>query len=239
MNIDPESLLSALRSARGKGLSLKQLAGQLRLGQAQKNPLRRALSHLLKQGRASYDGHVYRERQGQNGERPKGGDGERPTASREPRRDQPRRASGVMAEGSRRRREQGSGQPGRKPGGEVTGVIHLKPEGYGFISPLLGEGGRENDLFVPPQHTRGALDGDIVRARVMRGRDGRLAAEVVEVVEQRRQLVLGVYQAKGKAAWVIPHDRNLPGNIVVPRHPKARDGDMVKVRLHRDARGAM
>ena len=43
MNIDLESLLSALRSARGKGLSLKQLAGQLRLGETQKHPLRRAL----------------------------------------------------------------------------------------------------------------------------------------------------------------------------------------------------
>jgi len=242
MNIDPESLLFALRSARGKGLSLKQLAGQLRLGQAQKHPLRRALSHLLKQGRASYDGHVYRERerqQGQNGERPKGGDGGRQTASKEPRREQPRRASAAMAEGSRRRREQGSGQPGRKPGGEVTGVIHLKPEGYGFITPLLGEGGRENDLFVPPQYTKGALDGDVVRARVIRGRDGRLAAEVVEIVEKRRQLVLGIYQAKGKAAWVIPHDRNLTGNIAVPRHPRAHDGEMVKVRLHRDVQGAL
>jgi ribonuclease R len=229
MNIDPESLLFALRGARGKGLSLKQLAGQLRLGQAQKDPLRRALSHLLKQGRASYDGHLYRERQGQqgqNGERPKGGDGERPMASKEPRRDQPRRASAVMAEGARRRREQGSGRTGRKPGGEVTGVIHLKPEGYGFITPLLGEGGRDNDLFVPPQYTKGALDGDVVRARVIRGRDARLAAEVVEIVERRRQLVLGIYQAKGKVAWVIPHDRNLTGNIAVPRHPRARDGEM-------------
>src|SRR5205814_9644623 len=109
MNIDLESLLSALRSARGKGLSLKQLAGQLRLGETQEHPLRRALSHLLEQGRASYDGHVYRERereQGQNGERPKGGGGGRQTAFKEPRRDQARRASAAMAEGSRRR-EQG------------------------------------------------------------------------------------------------------------------------------------
>jgi ribonuclease R len=51
--------------------------------------------------------------------------------------------------------------------------------------------------------------------------------------------VLGIYQAKGKATWVIPHDRNLSGNISVPRHPKARDGEMVKVRLHRDVQGAL
>ena len=136
-------------------------------------------------------------------------------------------------------RDKGPAQGARKPGAEVTGVIHLKAEGYGFVSPLLGDGGREDDLFVPPQFTRGALDGDVVRARAIRGRDGRLAGEVLEVVERRRQLALGIYQAKGKAQWVIPHDRNLTGNIAVPRHPRARDGDMVKVRLHREIQGAL
>src|SRR4029079_7712573 len=55
MNIDKEDVLSALRRVRGKGASLKQIAGQLRLGQAQRQPLRRALSHLLKEGRATYE----------------------------------------------------------------------------------------------------------------------------------------------------------------------------------------
>jgi ribonuclease R len=234
MQIDPESLLTALRGARGKGLSLKQLAGHLRLSHHHNQPLRRVLSHLLKEGRASYDGRVYREvhRHPQK-------DGERRKGAGEPSRGQSRRAPAALVEATRQRREKTSPEAARRPGATVTGVIHLKPEGYGFITPLLGEGGRENDLFVPPQHTSGALDGDIVRARVVRGRDGRLAAEVLEIVEQRRQLVLGIYQARGKAAWVIPHDRNLPGNVVVARHSKARDGEMVKVRLHRDARGTM
>src|SRR5215813_6606525 len=216
MNIDPEALLAALRTAGGKGLSLKQLAGQLRLGQSPRQPLRKALSHLLKQGRASYDGHTYREVP-----RARSSDGERRKAPREASRSQPKRA------------------PAAKPGAAVTGVIHVKPEGYGFITPLFGDGARQNDLFVPPQSTQGALDGDVVRARAVRGRDGRLVAEVAEVVEHRRQLLLGLYQSKGKAAWVIPHDRNLAGNVAVSRHPKARDGEMVKVRLRRDQPGPL
>jgi len=234
MSIDPEHLLSALRRARGKGLSLKQLSGQLRLGQSQRHPLRRALADLMKHGRASYDGHVYREVEGHDR-----ADGDRRTASGETPRPQSRRAPAAMIEGARMHRDKGPAQGARKPGAEVTGVIHLKAEGYGFVSPLLGDGGREDDLFVPPQFTRGALDGDVVRARAIRGRDGRLAGEVLEVVERRRQLALGIYQAKGKAQWVIPHDRNLTGNIAVPRHPRARDGDMVKVRLHREIQGAL
>src|SRR2546422_867612 len=57
--------------------------------------------------------------------------------------------------------------------------------------------------------------------------------------ELRRQLVLGIYQVKGKSAWVIPHDRNLSGSIAVPHHPRARDGEMVKVRLRREVPGPL
>src|SRR5207253_10726453 len=150
----------------------------------------------------------------------------------------PRRTPAVMVEGARMHRNEERADAVRKPGGEVTGVIHLKAEGYGFVSPLLGNGGRDNDLFIPPQYVRGALDGDVVRAKAIRGRDGRLAGEVLEVVERRRQLALGIYQAKGKAQWVIPHDRNLSENIAVSRHPRAKDGVMVKVRRHRGIEGA-
>ena len=233
MNIDPEDLLSALRRAGGKGLSLDQLASQLRLGKSRRQSLRSALRALLKEGRARHDGHYYREahRGGATGE-------ERPAPQAHA--PHPRRGPAVLVEGARLRREKGRAAPGvRKPGAEVTGVIHVKAEGYGFVSPLLGEGGRENDLFVPPQHVKGALDGDVVRVRAIRGRDGRLAAEVLETVERRRQLALGIYQAQGKASWVIPHDRNLSEKIQVPRHPRARDGEMVKVRLHREAQGAL
>jgi len=220
MNVDPEEVLSALHRARGKGLSLKQLAGQLHLGHGAQQELRRGLSRLLKEGRASFDGHLYREADAREG-------------PPEKTRTQPRKTPAVMAEGARQRRGQA------QAAGEVTGVIHLKSEGYGFVTPLLGEGGRENDLFIPPQFVRGALDGDVVRARTMRGRDGRLAGEVLEVMERRRQLALGIYQARAQGTWVIPHDRTLTETIIVPRHPKARDGEMVKVRLRRELEGPL
>src|SRR6185503_8019013 len=117
MNIDKEDVLSALRRVRGKGASLKQLAGQLRLGQAQRQPLRRALSHLLEEGRATYDGQLYREA---NGPRPR--EGERRTGAREARKPQPRRAPAALVEGSRLRREKQPAQVARKPGAEITGV---------------------------------------------------------------------------------------------------------------------
>ena len=236
MNFKIEDVLPALRRARGKGLSLKQLEGQLHAGRNSTQQLRKTLAQLLKEGQASFDGHVYREVPPAAATKPERAE------KREAHKPPPRHTPAAMVEGARARREQQKGETApevRKAGAEVTGVIHIKSEGYGFVSPLLGEGGRDNDLFVPPQFIKGALDGDVVLARAIKGRDGRLAGEVLEVVERRRQLALGIYQARDKASWVIPHDRNLAENIAVPRHAKARDGEMVKVRLRRDHPGPL
>jgi hypothetical protein len=57
MNIGSEEVLSALRNARGRGLSLKSLQKQLHLGRSAQQPLRKMLAALLTQGRAVLDGH--------------------------------------------------------------------------------------------------------------------------------------------------------------------------------------
>ena len=249
MNFKTEDVLPALRRARGKGLSLKQLESQLHAGRNSTQQLRRTLAALLKDGQATFDGQFYREaptaapkagRAEKHREEHKPAAGHKAVAEHKATAEHkptPRHAPAAMVEGARARREKQKGEVApdvRKAGAQVTGVIHIKSEGYGFVSPLLGEGGRDNDLFIPPQYVNGAMDGDVVLARSMKGRDGRLAGEVLEVIERRRQLALGIYQAKDKACWVIPHDRNLAENISVPRHPKARDGEMVKVRLFRE-----
>jgi len=115
----------------------------------------------------------------------------------------------------------------------------LKAEGYGFVSPLMGGGSRESDVFIPPRRNHGALDGDVVRVSVERGRDGRFVGEVVEIVERRRQLLVGIYRARGKATWVEPHDRAFTDPIPVPRDASVHDGELVKVKLQREGSGPL
>src|SRR5438132_14368586 len=231
MQVQLEAVSRALRDARAIGLTLKQLAGQLHLGHAARQPLRRALRQLLGEGQATFDGHRYRFKPVA---RETASDGRRP-AGRVTRQQGALPAAMALAQRQRR----GNGARPHGPGKFVTGVLHLKAEGYGFVSPLLGGSGRQDDVFVPPRRNRGALDGDVVLVSVSRGRDGRFAGEVVEVVERRRQLVLGVYRAQAKATWVEPHDRAFSDPIPVPRDPRAKDGDLVKVRLVRDAGGPL
>src|SRR5207248_10526904 len=137
----------------------------------------------------------------------KGGDGQAQRRGRD-RRDNGH--DGGARTPASRKSQAASPTTGRQPttaGRSLTGILHLKPEGYGFVSPLQGGSGRQDDVFVPPRRNRGALDGDVVQAKVERGRDGRFVGEVAELVEHRRQLLIGVYRARGKATWVEPHDR--------------------------------
>src|SRR5438270_4385360 len=234
MQVQIDAVSGALRDAHGHGLTLKQLAGQLHLGQAARQPLRRALQQLLGEGQATFDGHRYRFR---------------PTAARKdgngrgqqhPRDDRGNGRDAGKAAG--RKSQSPTRTAGRQPttaGRSLTGILHLKPEGYGFVSPLQGGSGRQDDVFVPPRRNRGALDGDVVRVQVERGRDGRFVGEVVEVVERRRQFVIGLYRAEAKATWVEPHDRAFTDPIPVARDPRAKDGELVKVRLRREEGGPL
>ena len=126
----------------------------------------------------------------------------------------------------------------RARSGELVGLLHLKSEGYGFVSPLLGASARDEDIFIPPGQTLTAIDGDIVRVRFSPGRDGRTIGEVTKIVEERRQLAIGAYHERGKDAFVDPHDRRMAGPIVVAKDPELSDGELVKVRIKRGAQGA-
>src|SRR5437764_11178796 len=57
MNVEIDEVLSALQKARGRGLTLKQLAGQLHAG---RDEVRRTAGRLVKEGRVIFDGNIYR-----------------------------------------------------------------------------------------------------------------------------------------------------------------------------------
>jgi len=202
--IDKDQVARALHQAHGQGMSFKQLAEALRVPAGSRGSLRARLLELIDAGRATFDGHRYRP-----GRREK---------------KEPRPPPAAMTEGRREKRDGASS--------DVVGVLHVRPEGYGFVTPLTGTQGRAGDLFLPPGDARRALDGDVVRVQPMRGREGRLAGRLVDVVEERRQLCIGTLHLRGRHSYVTPHDRGLLETIPVDR-PAAQDGDVVKVRLRR------
>ena len=110
----------------------------------------------------------------------------------------------------------------------IKGVIQGNKEGYGFVIP--DEGG--DDLFLSPNQMRKVFDGDKVLARVS-GFDkrGRLEGKVVEILARKRHQFVGRYYRDSGVGVVIPHNRRISQEILIPpkKHKNAKDGDFVVV----------
>ncbi len=141
-------------------------------------------------------------------------------------------ADGVLAHGP--------GRTLRLPAqsGLIVGTFRLNPRGFGFIERI-----GEADLYVSRRDTSGAVDGDTVNARVVRGRGrGRAAgsrAEVVRVLERAQPHWVGVLSRVGREWIVRPQGREPLPPVVVQnvRASRARAGDLVLVEPARSGAG--
>lgn len=91
--------------------------------------------------------------------------------------------------------------------GQVVGTFRANPKGFGFVSPL--EPNSHGDLFIPPDSTGDAMNGDTVLAKVHRkGRRGpeiRYTGEVIEVLERANNRFVGTL-IHDPEAWIVQPD---------------------------------
>ncbi len=131
------------------------------------------------------------------------------------------------------------GDDGRLRAVEYTdywvGTMRVTSRGFGILRQ--DEPGQE-DLVVPPEAMRGALDGDRVLVhRPVRRRKGKPVpsryAEVTAVLSRRRETIVGRYRVDGSGAWIDPFARRLHLRVVVDDVPgdAPRDGEYVEVAL--------
>lgn len=240
MSIDQDRVLKLVGSA-GRLVGLKELVRAGGFNPGAQTELKRLLRELVRQGKLDRDGkrfrapaaagpkvvplvHKSRASWAPRQASPKGkkeGPGARPIEWASP-----RKPSRRGAEPPAERR----GPPRVRPthGPLVEGIIHHHVDGFAFVKPIVGQD--SEDLFVPPEEARKALDHDQVLVEVVPGRGGRTMGRVVEVKSRTRQFVVGTYFESAKGAWVQPRELEL-GSIRVPPSQLARSGDAVKVRL--------
>jgi ribonuclease R len=97
------------------------------------------------------------------------------------------------------------------PEPEVTGVLHVKTQGYGFV---LCEDGRE--VFVSQRNMGTAFPKDVVRVRLFAGRNGeKPEGRVVEVIERARENIVGTYRRGKRFGFVVPDDLKVQWDILV------------------------
>lgn len=124
---------------------------------------------------------------------------------------------------------EGQGRPLKKKHAAFTGTMMKNRRGFGFIRPAEGD-----DIFVPADAMKGAMDGDIVEAELFttRGRS-KLSAKVLRILERKHRDVTGILTENHGLQYVIPIDRHNMDAILVPSEKvkNAEDGDTVLVRI--------
>lgn len=114
----------------------------------------------------------------------------------------------------------------------VCGTVTGHADGFGFLIPE--EGGE--DLFLSPKEMRKVLHGDRVMGRVTGiDRRGRREGAVIEVLEHRHSSVVGRYSNDGQVGYVIPEDKRINQDVLIPdgENNNARDGQIVLAELTR------
>ncbi len=121
---------------------------------------------------------------------------------------------------------------------EVTGIFRTAPSrDFGFVRlpPVVGES-KTDDVFIPPPATRGAMDGDTVRIRIVRsGKDGKIEGAVEEIVARARREFSGTYQlVDGRSlVWLDGANLEYPIEVGDIRGLPLNDQDKVIVELVR------
>ncbi len=93
--------------------------------------------------------------------------------------------------------------------GQVVGTFRANPKGFGFVCPL--EPNAHGDLFIPPDSTGDAMNGDTVLAKVnrrgKRGPEVRYTGEILEVLERANNRFGGTL-VRHPEAWIVQPDGN-------------------------------
>ncbi len=141
-----------------------------------------------------------------------------------------RRRLGAMArDGQLVRNRRGAYGPAGKMD-VLAGRVIAHPEGYGFLVPDDGS----DDLSLPAREMRALMHGDRIQASVAGlDRRGRREGKLVEVLERNTQRLVGRYHEHHGVGRVVPDNRRLFHEILVPPAETAgsRDGQIVSVEI--------
>ncbi|NOX09151.1 MAG: ribonuclease R [Gammaproteobacteria bacterium] len=112
----------------------------------------------------------------------------------------------------------------------ISGRVLGHADGFGFLVP--DEGG--DDLFLSPRQMRGVFPEDRVVAHVVGvDRRGRREGAIVEVIERNTHHVVGRFNVEGGVGFVIPDNKRIIHDIVVPKdfQGDAEHGHIVSVEI--------
>jgi ribonuclease R len=105
----------------------------------------------------------------------------------------------------------------KKKQADVTGILHVNTQGYGFV---IREDGQ--DIFVSQKNMGLALHKDYVRVRLFASTQGKsLEGEIVEVIKRARTNIVGTLRHGRRYDYVVPDDIKIQRDLIIPPDNKA------------------
>jgi ribonuclease R len=110
----------------------------------------------------------------------------------------------------------------------LAGRVEGHPDGHGFFIPDDGTA----QVILPAAEMRQVMPGDRAAVRVA-GRDprGRPTGTIVEVLERANRRIVGRLHAEHGVNFLVPEDRRIAHDILVPDIGRAKAGQVVTVDL--------
>ncbi|MBQ3711244.1 MAG: ribonuclease R [Bacteroidales bacterium] len=122
---------------------------------------------------------------------------------------------------------------GKRVVAQETGTVRMTRDGFVFV---IIEG-QDDDVYVPANKTRRALDGDTVRVAITRDRvsrsydragqktlSHRREGEIIDVLQRSGRQFVGIMHTVGAQAWVLMQSKNMPYDIKVDAEAAAAMG---------------
>lgn len=110
--------------------------------------------------------------------------------------------------------------------GYIFGTFSYSGRGYGFLRCEDGKG----DVFIPPDKTLSALNGDKVFVKLLSGRGGlNPEGAVYRIVERVNKIVVGTVQINKNLVFVIPDNDKLGTDIFITNKGSKKYKNNMKV----------
>lgn len=112
----------------------------------------------------------------------------------------------------------------------VSGKFDATMRGFGFV---CRDG--EDDIFIPPDDTKGAMDGDtvLVRKAHPKSNDKRPEGKIIKIITHAHETVVGTYHKQRNFGFVTSDDAKITDDIFISKahNADAKDGQKVVVKI--------
>ncbi len=110
----------------------------------------------------------------------------------------------------------------------IAGRLDLHRDGFGFVRPTSNigtNGGKDDDIFIPPAELHGAMQGDLVLVELLPARTqgpnaGKRAGRIVQIAHRRNPTIVGRFRyatsERAQGNYVVPFNERMTQPILIP-----------------------